>query len=105
LASQNAHTENVSFSPEVETFTPQFRFSELLPPDTYQSYHKAQQFYVGLSRTIKIWFGHPLVTASATLVWRAVDTQLASYENGGLTILMTALKLTLPHLSSVNVDC
>lgn len=47
---------------------------------------------------------HPLVTVSAPLIRRAVDTQIASFENDGLTILMTALKLTLPHLGSVNID-
>lgn len=78
LASQIAHDENVSFFPEVETLTPQFRFNQLLPPDTYQSYHKAHGFYIALSKTIKIWMSHPLVTASAPLIKRAVDTQIAS---------------------------
>lgn len=104
LAAQMAHSENCSFFPDIETLTPQFRFRDLLPPETYQSYHASLSYYNAISKTIRVWLMYPAVTASAPLIKRALDLQVSACENDGLTLLMTAYRVTMPHLGSGNVD-
>jgi hypothetical protein len=65
LGCQMAHSENSTFFPDIDTLTPLFKFSDLLPKETYHSYHTALSFYTALSKTIKVWITYPSVTASA----------------------------------------
>ena len=90
LAVQMAHSENCSFFPDIETLTPQFCFCDLLPPETYQSYHATLSFYTAISKTLRVWLMYPAVTALAPLIKRALDLQVSACENDRLTLLMTA---------------
>jgi hypothetical protein len=104
LAAQMAHSENCTFFPDIETLTPQFWFRDLLPPETYQSYHATLSFYTAISKTLRVWLMYPAVTASAPLIKRVIGLQVSACENDGLTLLMTAYQVTMPHLGSGNVD-
>ena len=65
LTSQMAHLENDSFFPDIDTLSPQFKFQDLLPAETYQGYHQALNFFRAISKTIKVWLTFPAVTAMA----------------------------------------
>lgn len=89
---------------DIDYLTPQFRFRDLLPSETYQYYHMALSFFTIVSKTIRVWITYPAVTASAPLIKQAVDLQVSASMNDGLTIFMTAYLITMPHLGSSSVD-